>query len=145
MTRAVVRRGSRGTGVFGSTFGFTVFLIFLLFAVQLLFGLYVRTTVTAAAADLAHRAASEGSVRLDDARLAAYGERARSRLGSYADDATFDFSLLDADADGRSDTVVVHVDADLPNLLPARLVPASPTRFRRTMRARIEEFQDVRP
>ena len=143
MSRAVVRRGARATGVFGSAFGFTVFLVFLLFAVQLLFGLYVRTTVTAEAADLARRAAHEGADRLDEARLLAYGEQARSRLGSYADDAVFDFSLLDADADGRHDTVVVHVDADLPNLLPSRLVPASPTRFQRSMRARIEEFQEV--
>ena len=145
MTRAVVRRSARGTGVYGSAFGFTVFLIFLLFAVQLLFGLYVRTTVTAVAADLVRRAAHEGAAGLDDSRLVAYREQARSRLGSYADDATFDFSLLDADADGRDDTVVVHVDADLPNLLPTRLVPASPTRFHRSMRARIEEFQDVQP
>ena len=145
MTRAAVRRDARATGIFGATFGFTVFIIFLLFAVQLLFGLYVRTTVTAVAADLVRRAAHEGSDGLDGARLAAYRDQARSRLGAYADDAVFDFSLLDADADGQDDTVVVHVDADLPTLLPSRLVPASPTRFQRSLRARIVEFQEMRP
>lgn len=142
MTRPVVRRDDRATGVFGTTFGFTVFLIFLLFAVQLLFGLYVRTTVTAVAADLAQRAANEGPGALAPARVAAYEDEAAHRLGRYADRATFAFSLLDDDRDGTEDTVAVRVDADLPTLLPERLIPASPTRFTRTMRARLEVFQE---
>ena len=142
MSRPVVRRDDRATGIFGTTFGFTVFLIFLLFAVQLLFGLYVRTTVTAVAADLAQRAANNGADAVSAGRISAYREEARRRLGSYADDAVFDFTLIDVDADGIDDTVAVHVDADLPTLLPSRLVPASPTRFERTMRARLEVFQE---
>lgn len=142
MTRPVVRRDDRATGVFGTTFGFTVFLVFLLFAVQLLFGLYVRTTVTAVAADLAQRAANEGPGALSPARVAAYEEEGAQRLGRYADRATFAFSLLDDDRDGTEETVAVRVEADLPTLLPERLVPASPTRFTRTMRARLEVFQE---
>lgn len=142
MIRPVALRDDRATGVFGTTFGFTVFLIFLLFAVQLLFGLYVRTTVTAVAADLAQRAANEGPGALAPARVTAYEEEAAQRLGRYADRATFTFSLIDDDLDGTQETVAVRVDADLPTLLPARLVPTSPTRFTRTMRARLEVFQE---
>lgn len=138
---AVVRRGDRGTGVFGTTFGFTVFLIFLLFTVQLLFGLYVRTTVTAVTTDLAQQAANEGPTSVGPERVAFYEDEARRRLGGYADDATFEFTLIDADSDGRDDTVAVHVDASLPTLLPARWIPGSPTSFERTMRARLEVFQ----
>ena len=137
----VVRHGDRATGVFGTTFGFTVFLIFLLFTVQLLFGLYVRTTVTAVATDLAQQAANEGPASVGPERVGFYEDEARRRLGDYADDATFEFTLIDADSDGRDDTVAVHVDAALPTLLPARWVPGSPTSFQRTMRARLEEFQ----
>jgi hypothetical protein len=137
-----VRRDHRGTGVFGSAFGFTVFLIFMLFAVQLLFGLYVRTTVTAVTADLAQRAANEGTGALEPDRVAAYEDEAARRLGEYGKDAEFRFSLVDVDSDGTDDTVAVQVVADLPTLLPARLVPTSPTSFTRTMRARLEVFQE---
>ena len=144
MNRTAVGRDDRGTGVFGSAFGFTVFLIFLLFAVQLLFGLYVRTTVTAVAADLAQRAANEGPGALEPDRVAFYEDEADRRLGEYGEDAEFRFSLVDIDGDGTDDTVAVRVVADLPTLLPARLVPTSPTSFTRTMRARLEVFQEDR-
>lgn len=134
------RACDRGTGVFASAFGFTVFLIFLLFTVQVLFGLYARTTVTAVASDLAQRAANEGD-GLDEARFAAYADEARRRLGHYGDDADFAFALTDADGDGRADTVAVTVDAALPILLPVRWSGYSPADFRRTMRARLEVFQ----
>lgn len=138
---AITRRGDRATGVFGTAFGFTVFLIFLLFTVQLLFGLYVRTTVTAVATDLAQQAANEGPTSVGPERVEFYEDEARRRLGDYADDATVEFALIDADADGRDDTITVHVNAALPTLLPARWIPGSPTSFERTMRARVEEFQ----
>lgn len=140
-----VRRGDRATGVFGSTFGFTIFLIFLLFTVQLLFGLYVRTTVTAVATDVAQRMANEGPASFEPERVAAYREEARDRLGRYGDRADFEFALVDADGDGEGDTVAVHVDADLPTLLPTKWIPGSPTSFRRTMRSRLEEFQEATP
>jgi hypothetical protein len=140
--RRVVRCDDRATGVFGTTFGLTVFLVFLLAAVQLLFGLYVRTTVTAVAADLAQRAANEGPGALAPARITAYEQEGAQRLGRYAERASFAFSLIDDDRDGAEETVAVRVDADLPTLLPERLVPSSPTRFTRTVRARLEVFQE---
>lgn len=139
--RAAARRES-GAGLFSTAFGFTVFLIFLLFTVQVLFGLYARTTVTAVAADLAQRAANEGPA-LDGTRIAAYEEEGRRRLGRYGDDARFSFDLVDADGDGADDTVAVTVDASLPILLPVRWSGASPTDFTRTMRARLEVFQEA--
>lgn len=142
MIRAVAGRSDRATGVFGSTFGFTVVMVFLLFSVQLLFGLYTRTTITAVATDLAQRAANEGSASLGPGRVASYRAEARRRLGSYADDAVFELTLVDNDADGVDDTVAVRVVANLPTLLPTRLVPTSPTRFTRTVRARLEVFQE---
>lgn len=139
-TRAA--RADTGAGLFPSAFGFTVFLIFLLFTVQVLFGLYARTTVTAVASDLAQRAANEGAA-LTGARFDAYVAEARRRLGRYGDDAEFRFALVDADDDGTDDTVAVTVDASLPILLPVRWSGASPTEFSRTMRARLEVFQET--
>lgn len=136
------RRDDRATGVFGTTFGFLVFLIFLLFSVQLLFGLYVRTTVTAVVTDLAQRAAYEGAA-LTPNRFASYEGEARRRLGRYGDDAAFDFALVDVDLDGVDDTVQIRVDAALPTLLPSKWAPLSPTSFQRTMSARLETFQDA--
>lgn len=127
--------------MFATAFGFTVFLIFLLFAVQVIFGLYARTTVTAVAADLAQRAANEGA-ELDEGRFAVYTAEARRRLGGYGDGASFRFAFADADGDGTDDTVAVTVDASLPILLPVRWSGYSPTDFSRTMRARIEVFQE---
>jgi hypothetical protein len=138
----IAHQGDRASGVFASAFGFTVFLVFLLFSVQLVFGLYVRTTVTAVAADLAQRAANEGPDAMSPGRIVAYEEEARRRLGRYGDDTRFTFSLADADADGTDDTVQVRVHAALPTLLPRRLVPGSPTSFTRTMRSRLEVFQE---
>ena len=134
----------RGTGIFATAFGFTVFLVFLLFTVQVLFALHARTTATAVASDLAQRAANEGA-GLDRARMAAYAAQGRQRLGGYGDDADFTFALTDADGDGRDDTVAVTVHAALPILLPVRWSGYSPTEFSRTMRARLEVFQAAGP
>lgn len=143
--RRRVRDGApeRGAGIFASAFGFTVFLILLLFTVQVLFGLYARTTVTAVAADLAQDAANEGH-ELTDARMAAYAEEGRRRLGGYGEDAEFRFAVVDADGDLVDDTVAVTVEASLPILLPVRWSGYSPTSFSRTMRARLEVFQEDR-
>jgi len=100
------------------------------------------TTVTAVASDLAQRAANEGPA-LTDARFDAYVVEARRRLGRYGDDADFRFALVDADADGTDDTVSVTVDASLPILLPVRWSGYSPAEFSRTMRARLEVFQEA--
>lgn len=138
MTR---RAGSRATGVFGTTFGFLVFLIFLLFSVQLLFSLYVRTTVTAVASDIAQRAANRGAA-LDDAVAAQYEAEARRRLGRYGRDAEVEVNVADDDGDGTGDTVLVRVAAPLPALAPTKWAPLLPHSFERTMRAPLEVFQE---
>lgn len=135
--------GDRGTGVFGTAFGFTVFLIFLLFTVQLLFGLYTRTTVTAVASDLAQLAANEGASAASPTRQEYYQREGQRRLGGYGDDATFVIRLLDGDGDGTDDTVAVDVVAPLPTLLPTHWVGDGPNQVSRTMRARLEVFQEA--
>jgi hypothetical protein len=135
--------GERGAGLFSSAFGLTVFLVFLLFCVQVLFGLYARTTVTAATADLASRIARDVA-GLDDRGFDARAADTRARLGGYGDRVDFAYALLDVDADGVTDTVAVTATAELPVLLPVRWSGASPHRFTRTMRARLEVFQEDR-
>lgn len=142
MNRSVATGGDRATGVFATGFAFTVFLIFLLFTVQLLFGLYARTTVTAVAADVAQEAANEGPDAASDGRAGHYEAETRRRLGGYGDRSEVDLALVDADGDGSDDTVAITVAADLPTLLPDRWIPFSPRSFTRTMRARIEVFQE---
>jgi Flp pilus assembly protein TadG len=141
--RCSQHEGERGAGLFSTAFGFTVFLIFLLFAVQVLFGLYARTTVTAATADLANRIARDAP-GLDRGGFDAHAASARARLGGYGDRVDFAYLLLDADTDGIPDTVAVTATAELPVLLPVRWSGASPHRFSRTMRSRLEVFQEDR-
>lgn len=112
-------------------------MIFLLFAVQLLFGLYARTTVAAIGSDVASEAAV-GVARGTDPGT--YVAEVHSRLGRYGDDATVAVNLADTDGDGTDDTVAVTIDAALPTLLPSQWMPEGIGRVERTMRARIETF-----
>ena len=137
------RRADHGAGVFSSAFGFTVFLLFLLFTVQLLFGLYVRTTVTAVATDVAHRAAREGTDATRPDRIAHHRADVQRRLGRGGDAAEVDFDLVDADANGRPDTLAVRLRYDLPTFLPTRWLPADATMVERTVRARLETFHET--
>lgn len=115
-------------------------MIFLLFTVQLLFGLYARTTITAIGADIA----SEAAVGIPrGAEAGAFEAEAISRLGRYGDHAAVAVALTDADGDGTADTVAVTIEADLPNLLPDRWVPGDGDTVSRTMRARLEQFDDA--
>lgn len=143
MSPRVADGGDRATGVFGTTWGFLVFMVFLLFTVQLLFGLYARTTVTAVASDIAQDAANEGVEALGPERSAFWEAETRRRLGDYGDDAEIELSALDVDRDGTDDTLALSVRAVLPSLLPDRWVPTSPRSFSRTMRARLETFQEA--
>ncbi len=52
------RFDDRGVGVFGTSIGFLVFLMFLFFAMQVMFGLYATTTLRATLHDATARAAS---------------------------------------------------------------------------------------
>src|SRR4051794_25232298 len=105
----------RGTGLVGTLFGVTAFLLLLLFGVQVLVGLYTTTVVTAtaldAASDVSH-ASDPTSVGAQQAATA----RARSRLGSFgqrADAFTLEWTGT------TSDDVVVTVHARKLTFLPA--------------------------
>jgi hypothetical protein len=112
-----------------------VFLVFLLFAVQLLFGLYGSSTVNAVANDAATRAASARAPALD--RIEA---DARESLGEIGSSATFSWSLEDSDGDGAEDTVVLEVVADPPRFIPPSIGGAiGLDEIRRTVRVRREE------
>ncbi len=137
MTRCERGAQDAGTGLISTASGVLVFLVFLLFAVQLLFGLYASSTVTAVANDAAQRAAASDAPPLD-----VIESDARANLGRVGDEAQFAWSLDDTDGDGRDDTVVLRVIA-----VPPRLVPTSIGgvvgfgEIRRTVRVRLEGFQ----
>ena len=113
-----------------------VFLVFLTFAVQLLFGLYATSMVTAVAADATQRAAST-----DGAPLEVIEADARASLGRVGDTATFQWSREDTDADGIDDTIVLAVTIDPPRFVPASLGDATGFgQIQRTARARVEQL-----
>ncbi len=128
-----MRRGDRGAGLISTAAGVVVFLVFLLFAVQLLFGLYATSTVTAVANDAATRAATR-----DAPPRRAIEADARAGLGRAGDDARFTWGLDDADRDGRADTVVLTVEVRAPTFVPVSLGATRAGDIRRTVRVRIE-------
>ena len=135
---AVRRRAAeQGAGLLSTAAGVVVFLVFLLFAVQLLFGLYASSTVTAVANDAAHRAAEHGAPPLPLIEAAA-----RRTLGEVGDSAEFRWGEDDADGDGEVDTVVLLVVATPPRFIPPSIGGAiGLDKIRRTVRVRIEDFQ----
>ena len=124
-----------GAGLLSTAAGVVVFLVFLLFAVQLLFGLYASSTVNAVANDAATRAASAGAPTLDRIE-----SEARESLGEIGSSATFSWSVEDSDGDGSDDTVVLEVVADPPRFIPPSIGGAiGLDEIRRTVRGRREE------
>lgn len=129
-----------GTGLIGTTVTVLVFLVFLLFAVQILIGLYGRSVVTSTAYDGARsvagaRVVHDDPAAVDGARAAAV-ERMRRQLGEVGDRATFDWSSSDGD------TVVLRVQADNPRFsLPGFAGPLATDHIDRTVHARIERLQ----
>lgn len=137
MARSERWTADRGAGLLSTAAGVLVFLVFLLFAVQLLFGLYASSTVTAVANDAAQRAAAAGAPPFE-----VIESDARASLGRVGDDAEFTWTLDDTDGDGVDDTVVLQVIAAPPRLVPTSI--GSATGFgdiRRTVRARLEAFR----
>lgn len=130
-------RGSVGVGLLSTAAGVVVFLVFLMFTVQLLFGLYASSTVTAVANDAATRAASSQA-----SSLAVIEAEARESLGRIGDQATFEWAVDDADGDGVDDTVVLEVVATPPRLIPASIGGAiGLDEVRRVVRVRAEQDQ----
>jgi hypothetical protein len=126
-----------GTGLLSTAAGVVVFLVFLLFAVQLLFGLYASSTVTAVTNDAAHRAAARGAPPQELIEA-----DARHNLGAVGDAAEFRWSEDDADGDGITDTIVLLVIAEPPRFIPPSIGGAiGLDEIRRTVRVRLEDFQ----
>lgn len=118
-------RGEDGTGIIGTVVGVLIFLSLLLFAVQVLVGLYATTVVGAAAYDAAKTVAgADGGV---GSRAVAVDD-ARRRLGRVGERASFEW--------GESpEVVVLTVRAPRPQFLPGSLGLPDVVR---TVRVRIE-------
>ena len=125
--------GDRGAGLIGTVAGVTVFLGFLLLAVQLLFNLYASSAVGAAAYDAARLVAESG----DPGPPAQHRAEAHARqvLGRYADRVTFAWSV-------DADRVRLHVQARNPSfLLPALGGAVGFDEVDRTVTLRIERLR----
>src|SRR3546814_11293154 len=90
--------------------------MFLMLAVQLLFGLYATSTVNAIANDAVQRAAGAGAPSLEEIEA-----DARNSLGRIGQAAAFDWTSEDTDGDGIDDTVVLDLVVRPPRLVPASL------------------------
>ena len=105
--------------MFGTSIGFLVFLMFLFFAMQVMFGLYATTTLRATLHDATSRAASGATGPGDLARMA---EEAESSLGEMGrrPSTVIELEAVDEDGDGAADVVVGRARA-----VPPRFVPPS--------------------
>ncbi len=109
------RRGAeQGAGVVGTVIGVLIFLVMVLFATQVLFGLYTTSVVTAATYDAAKAVAGADTGAGAEARSDAEAN-ARRQLGRFGDEVDFDWAL-------GTDTVRLTVRARRPTLLPRTLV-----------------------
>jgi hypothetical protein len=115
-----------------------VFVVLLLFAVQVLFGLSARSAVTAAAIDGARLAAGfEASGDRAEGRARAEAH-VREVLGTYAARPGFDLEWGDTDA--TCECVALTVRADNPSFVPPTLRrPLGLDHIERTVRVRIED------
>jgi Flp pilus assembly protein TadG len=98
-----------------TSLGVLVFLLFLMFAVQVLYGLYARSTVLGTLDDAASRAATGevSAARLE--HLAAEAERSLGRMG---DRTTITLRPVDDDGDGIADVIAGTAVADPPRFVP---------------------------
>ena len=135
--RAADRRVEAGTGLVGTLFGVTAFLLFLLLAVQVLLGLYTTTVVTSAATDAANELSHAPDPTSPDEQRAV-ADRATARLGGFAqrpDGFVLDWKGTDAD------NVVLTVHARKMTVLPAAFGQALGSRIDRTIRVRVERLR----
>jgi hypothetical protein len=128
----VARRDERGSGPLSAWFGFVVFLVLLLFAVQVLFNLHATSVVTSVAYDAARKVAGAdgGPGAIPQAEAAA-----RQALGEYSERVTFEWATDD-------EVVALRVRAENPSfLLPALAGPVAFGEIDRTVRVRVERFR----
>lgn len=121
-----------GASAVTAVFGVAIFLVFLLFAAQVLLHLYGTSTVTAVAFDSARLVAGRDGVSPAEAEA-----RARAALGSYGSDPALKFTWqVDADA------VVLRVDGPSPaTLVTAVTGLAGLDAIEREVRVRVEDFR----
>jgi hypothetical protein len=118
-----------GAGLLGSVVGVAVFLVLLLFAVQVTLNLYVASAVTGAAFDAARVVAGSAG---GDGSIAAAEADARELLGRFEDGGgRLDFAWVVSD-----EAVAVTVRARRPSLLPGLPFPFD--EVERTVRVRRE-------
>ncbi len=138
-TRALARQtpiAERGAGLVATLVGALVFLLCLLFAVQVLVGLYARSVVTAAAYDAARAVAGGGAfgdAGGQDATVAAAEATARSDLGAIGSRVDFNWQEVDANR------VELEVRVAVPQFVPVRLAPLMV--IDRTVIVRTETFR----
>ncbi|MDD9370468.1 MAG: hypothetical protein PV358_10180 [Acidimicrobiales bacterium] len=108
-------------GVFSTSVGFLVFLMFLFFAMQVMFGLYATSTLRATLNDAASRAAAGGGT-VTAAELDVLAAEAEASLGEMGrqPSTVIELELVDEDGDGLGDVVVGRARA-----VPPRFVPPS--------------------
>jgi Flp pilus assembly protein TadG len=129
----------RGVGMVPTAAGFVVFLVFLMLAVQVLYGLYATSTVRGALNDAASRAANGVAGEAELARLADDAERSLGPMGGRT---TIQLRLEDDDADGVPDVVVGSAFADPPRFVPPQLRGvAGLDEIDVSVRVRIERFR----
>jgi hypothetical protein len=113
-------------------FGFVVFLVLLLFAVQVLFNLFATSVVTSVAYDAARKVAGQHGG--PESQAQAEGD-ARRALGRYSDRVTFEWN-------SSSEVVALRVRATSSSVLfPAMAGPLAFGDIDRTVRVRVERFQ----
>lgn len=131
------RGGDRGAGVLSAAFGLLVFLLLLLFAVQVVHGLYATSVVTGAAYDAARTVAGYDSAA-DRAAAAREAEAVlRERLPGY-DAASLVVEWVDL-SDPDEVTLVVH--AVHRSAWPRALDPLDLGELHRTITVRAEEVR----
>ncbi len=106
--------------MFSTAMGFVVFILFLFFAMQVMFGLYATSTLRATLDDAASRAAAGGGS--SPAELARLADEAKGSLGEMGQrpSTVIELELVDEDGDGVGDVVVGRAQA-----VPPRFVPPS--------------------
>ncbi len=131
--------GARGSGLVGTFAGALAFIVFLLFAVQLLFNLYATSAVTAAGLDAARVVAAERVDHSDptavEAAKAEAEAKARAVLGRYGDNVSFAWHVDD-------DFVQVHLRVRNPRVFFGRLDSAIGfDTVDRTIKVRVESYR----
>ncbi len=111
---ALRHHAEQGAGVVGTMIGVLVFLVMLLFATQVLFGLYTASVVTAATYDAA-KAVAGADAGSEPAARADAETNARRQLGRFGAAVRFDWAQ-------DTEAVRLTVRARRPTLLPRELV-----------------------